>query len=150
MKAIGYTFVVLLIIAALFLLSIAFKTCGEAADVAHDEFGPRALLEKYEWFKDVLAELDRKRADMSVYQIRLDVYKEDYGDTPVGEWPRDDRMSYRQSRTELLGMVSLYNDLAAEYNAQMAKFNWQFCNAGTLPEGAKDPLPREVVPYIYE
>ena len=37
--------------------------------------------------------------------------------------------------------------LAAEYNAQMAKFNWAFTNQGKLPAGATEVLPREFKPY---
>lgn len=31
---------------------------------------------------------------------------------------------------------------------QMVKFNWRFCNAGTMPQGTGDPLPREYKPYL--
>lgn len=41
-----------------------------------------------------------------------------------------------------------YNSLAADYNSQMAKFNWRFANKGDLPPGATDPLPREFKPYV--
>jgi hypothetical protein len=43
-----------------------------------------------------------------------------------------------------------FNQLAADYNAQMAKINYAFCNVGQLPQGATTPLPREYKPYIGE
>lgn len=48
-----------------------FGWFGEAAKVAQEQFGPEALLSKYEWFKDASAGLDKKQADLGVYQARL-------------------------------------------------------------------------------
>lgn len=39
---------------------------GGAARVAQKEFGPRAALEKYEWFKNAAAQLEKKQADIAV------------------------------------------------------------------------------------
>ena len=49
--------------------------------------------------------------------------------------------------SEVAGIKANYNQLAAEYNANMAKFNWAFANKGQLPIGAEVPLPREFKPY---
>ena len=111
---------------------------GQAAQVAQEQFGPRAMLQKYEWFKDASAQLDKKRADIKVYEQRL---KE-----PV-TGDRLDREQRNLWLTEVAGIKASYNGLAAEYNSQMAKFNWSFANAGQLPKGATDPLPREYKPY---
>ena len=43
---------------------------GEATTVAHQEFGPKAMLVKYEWFKDASAGLDKKQANILVYSTR--------------------------------------------------------------------------------
>ena len=42
----------------------------------------------------------------------------------------------------------MHNQLCAEYNSAMSKFNYRFTNIGDLPEGATEPLPREYKPYI--
>lgn len=123
-----------------------FGWFGEAAAVTQEEFGPREALRKYEWFKDAAAALDKKRADIRIYETEIADLSEIYGEAPTG-WPRDARQSYAQRRSELLGVRSSYNSLAAEYNAQMAKFNWRFAEAGQLPKGATEPLPREFKPY---
>ncbi|MBU2483265.1 MAG: hypothetical protein KJ760_19450 [Proteobacteria bacterium] len=120
---------------------------GEAAQVAQEEFGPRAALEKYEWFKDAAAELEKKQADIQVYATRIKTMEETYKDLPRQDWPREDREQYNIWTSEVAGVTASYNSLAAEYNAQMAKFNWRFANAGDLPEGAEKPLPREFKPY---
>ena len=127
-----------------------FRACYEAEQVVFEEAGPRALLKKYEWFKDASAELDKKMADIKVYDSRIISMKEDYADTPRKEWDRTDKESFNQWQTELAGVKASYNQLAAEYNSQMAKFNWRFCNKGDLPEGATEPLPREIKPYTEE
>jgi len=50
-------------------------------------------------------------------------------------------------QSEVAGITASYNALAADYNAQMSKINYRFCNVGDLPRGATDPLPREFKPY---
>lgn len=126
-------------------LSVLFGTIGligglfsSGAKVVQKEFYPEALLRKYEWFKDAAAQLDKKRADIQIYEARL---KEA---TTVDRTDREQRMLWA---TELAGIKSSYNSLAADYNSQMSKFNWRFTNVGDLPPGSSDPLPREFKPY---
>ena len=120
---------------------------GEAAQVAQEEFGPRAMLEKYEWFKDAAAQLEKKQADITVYDGRMTAMNETYKDLARQKWPREDREQHNVWSSEVAGVKASYNTLAAEYNAQMAKFNWRFANIGELPKGADKPLPREFKPY---
>jgi hypothetical protein len=126
------------------------RAASEAMDVAHEEFGPKALLTKYEWFKDAAAQLDKKRADIKVYDVRIATMSEDYGDTPRKDWDRTDKEQRNIWLGEMAGVKASYNGLAAEYNAQMAKFNWRFCEVGKLPQGATEPLPRDFKPYTEE
>lgn len=121
---------------------------GEAAKVVQDEFGPRAALEKYEWFKDAAAQLEKKQADITVFAGRMKAMDETYKEVQRQKWPREDREQYNVWSSEVAGVKASYNTLAAEYNAQMAKFNWRFANAGELPKGADQPLPREFKPYL--
>ncbi|MBI4118685.1 MAG: hypothetical protein HY452_00270 [Parcubacteria group bacterium] len=120
---------------------------GEAAKVAQEEFGPRAALEKYEWFKNAAAQLEKKQADITVYDGRLTAINETYKDLARQKWPREDREQHNVWASEVAGVKASYNSLAAEYNAQMAMFNWRFANVGELPKGADRPLPREFKPY---
>jgi len=120
-----------------------FGWFGEAARVARQEFGPKAVLQKYEWFKDAAAQLDKKRADIEVYGSRLKGMESDYDGVPRREWDRTDKEQMSIWQAELAGVKASYNSLAAEYNAQMSKFNWSFANAGELPAGATEVLPSE-------
>lgn len=72
-------------------LGTAFSWFGEAASVAKAEFGPRELLRKYEWFKDAAAELDKKKADILVYDERIKSLSSDYAGVARRDWPRTDR-----------------------------------------------------------
>lgn len=110
---------------------------SNGAKVVQKEFYPETLLKKYEWFKDAAAQLDKKRADIQIYEARL---KEA---TIVDRTDREQRMLWV---TELSGIKASYNGLAAEYNSQMAKLNWRFTNIGDLPPGG-EPLPREFRTY---
>jgi hypothetical protein len=122
---------------------------GSAAEVAKEEFGPKAALAKYEWFKDASAQLDKKQADIKVYAARLGEISGGYPPgTTRASWAREDREQYNTWSSEVAGVKASYNALAAEYNAQMAKFNWRFANAGDLPKGADRVLPREYPAYI--
>lgn len=135
--------------------SVLFGTIGygmgwfsEAAAVAQDEFGPREMLRKYSWFKDVAAQLEKKRADINVYETRVSAMENDYKGTDRKGWDRTDKETMNQWQTEAAGVKASYNSLAGEYNANMAKFQWSFAETGKLPPGAETPLPREFKPYV--
>lgn len=149
-KAVWPLFLAVAILSILFgTLGVACGWCGEATKTAQSEYGPKALLEKYAWFKDASAQLDKKLADIKVYESRIKKMEESYKETPRSKWPREDREQHSVWMSEVAGAKASYNALAAEYNAGMAKFNWKFANQGDLPAGAK-PLPREYGPYVEE
>ena len=152
-KIITFVMVVLLI----FSLSGCFRAVrtanrmiDDAFETVEDEFSPSELLRKYEWFKDALASLDSKAANIKSSEIRMKTMEESYEDTPRKDWDRTDKETYNLWVSETAGMKISYNNLAAEYNSQMAKFNWRFTNAGTLPKGATEILPREVREYLVD
>lgn len=126
--------------AILFIIGFSvLRSCGDTADVIHKEFSASALLKKYEYFKDLSAAIDKKRADLAAYKANLDGYK-------IKD--KDDKFYYEQSKAEAMGILMMYNQLVSEYNAGMSKFNYAFCNVGTLPASNLDPLPREYKPYL--
>jgi hypothetical protein len=125
--------------------SAAVNTAHKAIDVVADQLDPATLLKKYEWFKDASAQCDKKLADIQVYENRFTQTKQMYGEPT--KWPRDVREQVMLWQSEVSGITASYNSLAADYNAQMAKINYRFCNVGNLPQGATEPLPREYKPY---
>jgi hypothetical protein len=115
------------------------RSCANTADTIHKEFSTSALLKKYEYFKNLSAAIDSKRADLNAYKANLQEYV-------VKD--KDDKFYYEQSKAEAMGILMMYNNLVAEYNAGMSKFNYSFCNVGSLPASNLKPLPREFKPYL--
>lgn len=115
------------------------RYCGNAAETVHQQFSASAMLKKYEYFKDLSAAIDSKRADLNAYKANL----QDYVITD-----KDSRFYYEQSKAEAMGILMMHNNLVSEYNAGMSKFNYAFCNVGTLPATNLEPLPREFKPYL--
>lgn len=131
----------------LIVLSLAGRACtwtSGALDTAQQEVSAKELLRKYQWFKDASAQLDKKIADVKVYDRRVKVIEGKKNAT------RADQEQMYIWMSEVAGVKASYNGLAAEYNAQMSKINWAFTNVGQLPAGAATPLPREYKPYIEE
>lgn len=105
---------------------------GEAAHVARDEYGPRATVRKYEWFKDTAQALRRQQADIKIQEAAIAQFRVDYGAT-TAQWPRDVRETYAQRQAELAGLKLMFNRTAAEYNANATKVNWSHVNVDGLP-----------------
>jgi hypothetical protein len=129
LKVIGCGIVLFLV---LWGFGTAFGWFSEAATVAQEQVGARAALKKYEWFKDAAAQLDKKLADIAVYEGRAKDLESAY---PGGRatMPRDEREEASVRATELAGVKASYNALAAEYNAASRKFNWRFAGGDALP-----------------
>jgi hypothetical protein len=147
----GLIFMLMALFTALGIGACALGLVGgvatNTATVAQKEFYPEAMLRKYEWFKDAAAALDKKTADITVYDKRLSNLKVEYGTTPRIRWSRTDQDQWNIWESEAAGVRASYNSLASEYNAEMSKFNWRFANAGDVPPGGH-PLPREYRAYI--
>lgn len=151
---IGWGFGILI---GIFVLNVILGTCNtankmvdNAQKVVYDEYKPEELLRKYEWFKDASAQLDAKISNISSYESRFKSIKSSYGADSLNRkvWERSDKEQWNIWESECSGVKASYNDLAAEYNAAMSKFNYRFCNKGDLPQGAEMPLPRNYKPYL--
>ena len=90
---------------------VILRSYNSTMNVIHKEFSTEALLKKYEYFKDLSASIDAKRANILLMSSTLS---------------KDDK----QSMTELIGVVSIHNQLCSEYNSAMSKFNYRFTNIG--------------------
>ncbi len=128
------------IIFLLILVSLSVSAIGyfvgwfaEAGEVTQEEFGPRASLEKYEWFKDCAATIEEKQSTIRLYESNVTSMAEMYGDTPIQEWDHLDKMQYNQWKTEISGIKASYNKVVKEYNSQSSKFNWELYNTEDLP-----------------
>lgn len=143
---IGIFFILVIAVLGVSFLAHLLGWFGEAADVAHEQLGPRALLKKYEWFKDASAALDSKVANIAAAHRRQRSLVDSYEGKSRPKWSREDREQFNLWESEEAGMVASYNNLASEYNAEMVKANWRFANVGDVPAGGA-PLPREYREY---
>ncbi len=121
---------VLVLVVGLGVMARACHWCGEAADVAHEEMGPRAMLKKYTWFKDAAQQLQASQANIQVSEASLAAAKKEYEGTQL---PRDVREAWAQQSAEIRGLKAAFNSLAAEYNANVRKVHWSVMNTENLP-----------------
>lgn len=145
---VSITLLMAAVVALVSVLGYGMSWFGEAGQVTKDEFGPKALLRKYEWFKNTAAALQSRQASIQVYEGRLKRLSEAYAGKDRGQWPREDREQANLWEQEVSGLISSFNLLAAEYNSNMSKEHYRFCNAGDLPAGATQPLNREFQQYL--
>lgn len=131
-------YIIFAAIIATFVVTV-MNCAGDAGQTVNKEFNASALLKKYEYFKDLSAAIDKKRADIEMYKEEIKLSKSE---------PSMDSSYITQRKVELMGIISIHNQLCADYNAQMSKFNYRFTNAGDLPATNLEPLPREIKPYI--
>lgn len=147
--SIGFTVIVIVTVLSLGIWATGsfFGYFGEAVQVAREEFGPRAMLKKYEWFKNTSAALDQKLANIKVYSVNRAEMKKDYEGVPRPGWDRTDKEQFNLWGQEVAGVKASYNGLAAEWNAQMSKFNWEpFLSE--LPKGADNILRKQYAVYV--
>jgi len=80
-----YIVIVMIVLFVLIVGGYVFKYINSTTSVVYEEFNARELLRKYEWFKDVSATLDKKLADIGVYQSRIKFLEEIYEGVPRRE-----------------------------------------------------------------
>ena len=150
MRTFGIAVLVFICLVVLIPLGSALNWFGRATEVAQKEFDPATMLERYNSFKDMSAQLDNKLASIKVLERRTKSLDATYKGKSRADWPREDREQYNTWLSEVAGVKASFNELAARYNADMAKFQYRFTNKGMLPEGATQTLPREYKPYVEE
>lgn len=121
---------------------------GRTAEVVSQQVDPGVMLKRYEWFKDASAALDAKGASIEIYEKRFKDLEAQYTGIPRRDWAREDREQWNLWQSEVAGIKSSFNILAADYNSQMSKWNYAFTNVGDLPKGATKVLPKEYKPYV--
>ena len=139
-----------ILIPLMFIGGICSKAVSETTAVAFDELGPKALNSKYEWFKDAASSLDSKLASLGALESKIGLLEDMYEGESRKDWAREDRITWSLWRSERDGVKISFNQLASEYNAEMAKFHTAFVNAGMMPQGGDGTVKREYATYIKE
>lgn len=92
---------------------------GEAGRVARDEFGARAAVYKYEWFKDKSNSLTAAEERIKITESALADFKNDAGARE--NWTFEDKSQYSRLTTDLRGQKAHFEQLKAEYRAACLK-----------------------------
>jgi len=102
---------------------------GSTGTVLKDELGPQAAMEKYEWFVDQSAFIDKADTDIEIFRQRVADVEDRYAE--LGEkasWPPSTLAQFNKEVStagdDLVAIVSNRNSLVRDYNAASAKFNW--------------------------
>lgn len=138
----------IMVMISICLISTGCRHLADANETIYQETKASTLLERYERFKDMYSNLNSKLATISVLESKIDSLEADYEGVPKSEWQRVDSQTLSQWRSEIDALKASYNNLAAQYNADMSKANYRYTNVGDLPKGATEPLPRQVAPFI--
>lgn len=140
-KLFGWIVVVCVFVTGALLVVRACSVVDEAAAVAQEQLGPRTLVRRYEWFKDAAGQLQSLAANVDAARKRQSAMEHSYDGVARSRWAREDREQWNQWDTEASGIAMAYNSLAAEYNANSSKINWN-----VVPLGYQT-LPHTFVPY---
>lgn len=117
--------------AVLGIIGYAAGWFSEAGQVAQEQYGPKAMLTKYEWFINQSEAIKKMDADMKIYRDRVAAVDSTYTQTsgPKQKWDVITKQLYaidkQKAQTDLAAVISQRNNLAKDYNAQSAKFNWR-------------------------
>lgn len=104
---------------------------SDTAQVAKDEFGPKAAMQKYEWFIDQANRIQKMDQDIINLRSKKESvstqFETDYGKKK--DWDVITKATYQKEinlATEQLNTtIAQRNGLAADYNAASEKFNWR-------------------------
>jgi len=124
------------------ILGTGAKMVNNGIDTAYNEFKPEAMLRKYEWFKDAAGQLTAKRNNLTVLSAKIKPLRA----MKRKDMDRQDKQDLALWESELAGLAMSYNNLVAEYNSQLSKFNWKPFK-GDLPIGAEQVLNENYALY---
>lgn len=129
-KYIGYGFLVIVLIFIIFWV-------GGLFNVAHEEFSPKAMLHKYEWFKQQHTQMEQIKNMITRTEADAAQFKEDNG-KEMSKWDWATKDEWYRLSSVVRGYKEQYNSMAAEYNENSSKFNWK---------GFEGEVPQTVAKY---
>src|SRR5690348_10560135 len=128
-NVIGSIAIGILVFSSTIAIGSCLNWCSESSEVAREELGPKALNQKYEWFKDTAEQIKSQKSSIQLLKSRNEQFVFDMG--PRNKWNRSDSDTYAQFQTELTGAMANCNRLIGEYNAEMKKWHTKFINTNS-------------------
>ena len=142
---------VLLVILLLSISTIpACRWFSEAEDVGMEQYGPKAMLGKYEWFINQNNAIQKMNNDILIYKkahnnVKIN-YVQNYGEP--SKWDLAIKTMYNKefndTKLTYISIVSQRNNLVKDYNSQSEKFNWSTFKTRT------DCPPESIEEYAIE
>jgi len=118
--------------------------CSESAEVGvKEDLSSHAALNRYGWFKELSAHLNKKQSEIDALKLRLSALGGFYKNTPFYLYSENHKKQAKLWLSEVARLKAGFNDLATRYNSEHAKLNWRFANMDELPKGAEKTLPKE-------
>ncbi len=138
--------IIMPILAIILVGGAALGVFSEGLSVAQEELGPRAINQKYEWFKRTASQIRANSQNVDVLVARNEFYVSNLPEDRA-QWYRTDRETMAQYQSESSGAVLMYNRLVGEYNAEMSLWHTRFTNFGRMPAGWEDITPDKFPEY---
>lgn len=103
---------------------------SDAAQVAKEEFGPKAMRDKYTWFIQQAESIKKMDQDITNFEARLKSIEDKYAKYGKPEnWRPDISTMYNHesqvAKDDVNAVISQRNNLVKEYRAQSKNFLWK-------------------------
>ena len=104
---------------------------GEGAQVAREEFGPRAAVFKYEWFHDKHENIKSVKSKVKIAQDAVKSFTDSAG--PRTSWTFEDKNEMSRLSAVLNATQNILTEMVSEYNSNSKKFNHKVFRDAQLP-----------------
>lgn len=123
--------------------SIPGKINEGAATVVVSNFDPVRMQKVYENLQTLKTDIEKYKVIALTYDDKQQSLMKLYGANATA-WPKDVRSEYADDDWAKTGALNNYNNLVSQYNGEMSKWNYAFCNIGPAPYGVQgyQPMPK--------
>jgi len=127
-RELGLWVPVVMVLVTAFGVWFAFNALNPSTPTT-SEFGPKEMVEKYEWFKHTAAQLEKMQEEVLVYEHFMHEMCDSYGSPPlvsIESWAEKGRDRFGRWAMEIFDLKRNYDTLARKYNAEMTPRIWKF------------------------
>ncbi|MEK7551978.1 MAG: hypothetical protein AAB534_01030 [Patescibacteria group bacterium] len=129
---------------AIFGLSAACIVFSQLTFETSSKLGPRAMIERCQWFEDTAAEIYKKQRDILIYESFLKSMRDSFGDNPQTQWAINQLSSWSH---EMEAIKKEQDVLASVFNAEMTDANWKLVSEIEGQKAKVKAIPRQFTVY---
>ncbi len=108
----------------------------EAASVVDKEIRPEKIQQDFLWFQNQKGAIDTADQTIKSNVNRALSLKSSFAGTPYADWDRVSKQEYAGIKSDIVGNIANYNNLAKDYNVAKSTWNMEFKDFGSWPKGA--------------